>query len=119
MTKNPKNSPCSHQTSSEGNFGTGVFVGVVAGAVGMFLFGTDRGQELIDNLKRELERELSKENSSGETPLEQTRTLIAKVVTETKNVVTETRQAAENVTQPKGPLADDDDEFFPKFQRKH
>lgn len=38
-----------------GNFGVGLFVGVVAGSLGMFLFGTQQGQELMKNLKKELE----------------------------------------------------------------
>ncbi len=111
MAKNPKNnSGCCSAGHSEGNFGTGLFLGVVAGALGMFLFGTDRGQELMENLKQELE----KENDQGETPIEQTRTLIAQVVAETKNMVNETRESVqEKVNQAS------EEDLFPKFQRKH
>ncbi len=40
--------------SQDGNFGVGFFVGVVSGALGMFLFGTKQGHRLLAHLKEEL-----------------------------------------------------------------
>ena len=113
MAKKSKNSDCfncDHHVENNGNFATGLFVGVVVGSVGMFLFGTDHGQELLQNLRQELE----KENEAGETPIDQTRNIIAKVVDETKQVITETQKS---ITQTAEKSLND--ELFPKFQRNH
>lgn len=79
-----------------GNFGVGLFVGVVAGSLGMFLFGTSQGRELLENIKRELE-----ENPDADIP-ERAQKLIASV-----------REKVEDKLDSVSSV-----EEFPKFKRK-
>lgn len=53
MTAKPH--PTHQADASAGSFASGMFLGVLAGAVGMFFFQTDKGKELLNNLQKELE----------------------------------------------------------------
>lgn len=83
----------------EGSFGTGLFLGVTLGGLGMFLFGTKRGRHVLKELKKELSANtevlLENENVKKALPaLEETKNQVEKAVGTWKNT-------------------------FPKFQKKH
>jgi hypothetical protein len=88
----------SRQTDG-GSFGTGLFLGIIGGGLGMFLFGTKRGRVVLQELKKELaintEELLENENVKKALPaLEETKNQVEKAVGTWKNT-------------------------FPKFQKKH
>lgn len=40
-----------------GSFATGLFVGVLAGSLGMFLFGTPEGREIMEKIKEQMKEQ--------------------------------------------------------------
>ncbi len=97
--KNSKHQQEDPQTQTDsGSFGTGFFLGVIGGGLGMFLFGTKRGRVILDELKKELQENagelLENENVQKALPaLEETKNQVGKAVGAWK-------------------------ETFPKFQKK-
>lgn len=81
-----------------GHFGAGFFLGVIGGAVGMFLLGTKQGHQVLQSVKKQIN-----ERADEMLEPEVKRTLLAAADTATKTV----KQTA-NEWQDK----------FPKFQRK-
>jgi len=99
-----KTRPASEPVSPEehgGNFGVGLFVGVVAGSLGMFLFGTQQGQELMKNLKKELE-----DGAESKDLPERAKNLIASVRTSVEGQLNDQFDTAEKTDE------------FPKFKRR-
>lgn len=88
-----------HPPTDGGSFGTGLFLGVIGGGLGMFLFGTKRGRHVLEKLKVELAEStdelMENENVKKALPaLEETKNQVEKAVGTWKNT-------------------------FPKFQKKH
>jgi len=103
MAKN-KARPAVEPVSPEehgGNFGVGLFVGVIAGTLGMFLFGTQQGQELMKNLKRELE-----DSADSHDLPERAQKLIASVRNSVGDQFNDQIETPENADE------------FPKFKRR-
>jgi len=83
-------------------------MGTVVGAIGMFLFGTEKGQDLLQQMREELAKQAEKAEPEVKEQIEQTRTLIAKAMDQVKDKV---EQVAE-----KKPIQSAE---FPKFKRKN
>lgn len=81
-----------------GHFGTGFFLGLIGGSVGMFLLGTKQGHEVLQTIKKQMS-----ERADEVLEPEVKRKLIA---------------AAETVTETAKQTATDWQDKFPKFQRK-
>lgn len=97
--KKTNNTPEDSRQTDGGSFGTGLFLGVIGGGLGMFLFGTKRGRHVLKQLKAELaestEQLMENENVKKALPaLEETKNQVEKAVGTWKNT-------------------------FPKFQKKH
>jgi gas vesicle protein len=82
-----------------GNFGAGFFIGIVSGAVGMFLFGTKQGHEVLSAFRQQLEKQVE---TLSEPETQQ------KLIAAAKTVKKATKQTAK-----------DWQEKFPKFQGKN
>lgn len=86
------------QHDEAGNFGAGLFLGIVGGALGMFLFGTKQGRQVLQKVKEEFSQNagefLQSESVQQALPaVEETKKQVEKVVGTWKNT-------------------------FPKFQKK-
>lgn len=84
-----------------GSFGVGLFLGVVVGSFGMFLFGTPQGQELLHSVKKELE-----ENPDTRDLPQRAQKLIASVRETVQETVSDSLEIAQKT------------EEFPKFKRR-
>lgn len=99
MAKNKQVTSSSELSPEEqgGSFGVGLFMGVVAGSLGMFLFGTPQGRELLENLKRELEENMDNPDLPARA----------------QRLIAEVRERFENQNESVNSV-----EEFPKFKRK-
>lgn len=80
------------------SFGTGFFLGIVSGAIGMFLFGTKQGRHLMARLREELKEEA--------VPLLETEVI--------QKLLPQGEESKENVEKSVGTWKNS----FPKFQKK-
>lgn len=93
--------PPAPHSQEGGNFGAGFFLGMMSGAVGMFLLGTKQGHKFIDVVREEL----SRANDRLQQP--ETKEAVAQITKKVKSAVKEVQESGE-----------DWQEFFPKFQKK-
>lgn len=100
-------------TGEGGNFGSGFFLGLMTGAIGMFMFGTDKGQDVLQKIREELEKQAQEAEPEVREQFEQTRTFIAKAIDEVKDRVEQAAQ--EQLETENKPVISAD---FPKFKRR-
>lgn len=99
--------------SEGGNFGSGFFLGLMTGAIGMFMFGTDKGQDVLQQIRDELENQAKSAEPEVREQFEQTRSFIAKAIDEVKDRVEQVVEEPPPVKNKPVVSAD-----FPKFKRR-
>lgn len=90
----PKNKPPVVIEEHQSSFSTGFFLGVIGGAIGMYLLNSEKGGDLLEYLKKELgpywdEAQQIPEVKEVIDKVQSTRTLIAKEAAEVREVAAE------------------------------
>lgn len=102
LKRKTRTAPAQETARDGGNFGAGFFIGLVSGAVGLFLLGTKQGHEVLNSVREQMGKKIDEKADEVLEP-ETKQKLIA---------------AAKTVRKTAKQTANDWQEKFPKFQRK-